>query len=182
MYLFKTENVYIVSLVLMMMVAVSSWISMRELMIKNIRIYRNILVSVMIGGGLTLVLVVKGVLGLEPWYVPDHIIPLASMIFANAMNTLSLAAERHEAELNRGAEYVEARNIAYKTALIPITNSMFAVGLVSLPGMMTGQILSGVSPLIAARYQIMVMSMLYGSSGLSAALYLFFARKSLVKS
>ena len=129
-----------------------------------------------VGCGLTLILIIKGVLHLKPWYLPSYLIPLASMIFANAMNTLSLAAERQEAELNRGMDYQEARNIAFKAALIPITNSMFAVGLVSLPGMMTGQILSGISPLIAARYQIMVMAMLYGSSGITTAIYLFIAR------
>ena len=56
--------------------------------------------------------------------------------------------------------------------MIPIINSLFAVGLVSLPGMMTGQILSGISPLVAAKYQIVVMSMLFGVSGMSAAIYL----------
>jgi len=55
--------------------------------------------------------------------------------------------------------------------LIPITNSLLAVGLVSLPGIMTGQILSGVSPLIAVRYQIMVMLMLFSATGLTAALF-----------
>ena len=177
MYLFESNNVYIVSIVLILMVMVSSWISMRELMLKNSRIYMHILLSILIGGGSTLALVVTGVLDLQPWYAPGYIIPLASMIFANAMNTLSLAAERQEAELNRGSDVIEARNVAFRAALIPITNSMFAVGLVSLPGMMTGQILSGVSPLVAARYQIMVMCMLYGSSGTSAALFLYLSRR-----
>lgn len=181
MYLFESENVYIVSVVLIVMIMVSSWISMRELSIKNSRVYFNIVISILVGGGTTLSLVITGVLDLQPWYSPSYIIPLASMIFANAMNTLSLAAERQEAEINRGLKYQDARSIAFKTALIPITNSMFAVGLVSLPGMMTGQILSGVSPLIASRYQIMVMCMLYGSSGLSAALYLFLSRQETVK-
>jgi len=180
MYLFGSDNVYIISAVLILMIMISSWISMRELKTKNSRIYLNIVISILTGGGLTLALIALVVLDLQPWYAPSYIIPLASMIFANAMNTLSLAAERQEAELSRGLQYPEARNIALKTSLIPITNSMFAVGLVSLPGMMTGQILSGVSPLIAARYQIMVMSMLYGSSGLSAALYLFLSRSDLI--
>jgi len=57
-----------------------------------------------------------------------------------------------------------------------VVNSLFAVGLVSLPGMMTGQILSGTSPFIAARYQIMVMAMVFGSSGLSTAFYLSFVK------
>jgi len=53
-----------------------------------------------------------------------------------------------------------------------VINSLFAVGLVSLPGMMTGQILSGISPLIAARYQIMVMCMIFGSAGIATACFL----------
>ncbi len=79
------------------------------------------------------------------------------------------------AELAQGSRYGAARNIALQAALIPITNSLLAVGLVALPGMMTGQILSGVSPLLAARYQIMVMCMVYGSAGISAACFLALA-------
>ncbi|MCH9696968.1 MAG: ABC transporter permease [Gammaproteobacteria bacterium] len=172
MYLFQSENVYIISLMLVIMIMVSSWISMREISQKNSKTYLYLVLSILTGGGLTLALVAQYILNLQPWYYPNYLIPLASMIFSNAMNTLSLAAERFEVEINRGCDYFEARNTAYKTALIPITNSMFAVGLVSLPGMMTGQILSGISPLIAARYQIMVMCILYGSSGIAAAIYL----------
>jgi putative ABC transport system permease protein len=58
-----------------------------------------------------------------------------------------------------------------------VINSLFAVGLVSLPGMMTGQILSGIDPLIAARYQIVVMAMIFGSSGIAAACYLWLASR-----
>lgn len=64
---------------------------------------------------------------------------------------------------------------AYRNALAAIT----AVGLVSLPGMMTGQILFGVAPLVAAKYQIVVMTMLFGASGISAAMYLVLANRSL---
>ena len=109
---------------------------------------------------------------MSPWFLPSYMIPLAGMIFANSMNCISLAAERLEAELERNVSFDSARNIAFQAALIPITNSLFAVGLVSLPGMMTGQILSGVSPFIAARYQIMVMCMMFGSAGISSALFL----------
>jgi putative ABC transport system permease protein len=102
-------------------------------------------------------------------------IPLAGMIFANSMNSVSLAAERLNAEIGRQETFEKARNIAYQASLIPIINSLFAVGLVSLPGMMTGQILSGVSPLIAVRYQIMVMAMIFGASGISVACFLHWA-------
>ena len=121
---------------------------------------------------MVLVLITFGVLDVQPWYEPRLMIPLAGMIFAAAMNAVSLAAERLHAELGRGIDYVQARNLACQAALIPIVNSLLAVGLVSLPGMMTGQILSGVSPLVAARYQIMVMCMLFGASGFSVTLFL----------
>ena len=99
-------------------------------------------------------------------------IPIAGMIFSNSMTTISLAAERFYSEYQHQPDYLSCRNIAYQAALIPIFQFLLAVGLVSLPGMMTGQILSGVSPLVAARYQIMVMLMIFGSSGISAAIFL----------
>ena len=98
------------------------------------------------------------------------------MIFASSMNGVSLAAERLRAELERNISYNNARGIALKAALIPITNSLFAVGLVSLPGMMTGQILSGISPLVAVRYQIMVMCMVFSAVGLSSYIFLVIAK------
>ena len=116
----------------------------------------------------------KIVLNLHPFYSARYLIPLAGMVFASAMNSVSISAERFQSELDRGSDTSSARELALKAALIPITNSLFAVGLVSLPGMMTGQILSGVDPLIAVRYQIMVMCMLFSSAGLSAACFLYF--------
>jgi putative ABC transport system permease protein len=89
------------------------------------------------------------------------------------MNSISLSGERLEAEIKLGVPYEQAKKVALRAALIPITNMLLAVGLVSLPGMMTGQILSGVSPLIAVRYQIMVMCMIFGSSGISAAVFIY---------
>jgi len=121
---------------------------------------------------MTLLTVTFGVLNLDPWYEPRYIIPLGGMIFANSMNTVSISAERFESEVSNGQLVDTAKRIAFQTGMIPVINSMFAVGLVALPGMMTGQILSGISPLIAARYQIVVMAMLFAASGLSAAIYL----------
>jgi putative ABC transport system permease protein len=119
-----------------------------------------------------LAIVTQAVLDLPRWFEPQFVVPLAGMIFANSMNTVSLAAERYESERERGIENVAARRVALDAALIPQVNGLLAVGLVSLPGMMTGQILSGVEPLIAVRYQIMVMCMVFGSGGLGAVFYL----------
>jgi putative ABC transport system permease protein len=171
-YIFESNSAWIVLAVLVVMVAASSWIALRTIGNKRQRLYLKALVSIAVGGGVTLLLITQGVLELQPWYWPPFMIPLAGMIFANGMNSISLAAERLQAELQRDVPYEQARGIALRTSLIPIMNSLFAVGLVSLPGMMTGQILSGISPLIAARYQIMVMCMIFGAAGISSASFL----------
>ena len=137
---------------------------------------RNAFIAILIGGVPTLALVTQVVINVEPWFLPRYVVPLAGMVFASSMNAVSLAAERLESELDRSVEYVEARASALNACLIPLINSLFAVGLVSLPGMMTGQILSGVSPFVAAKYQIVVMCMLFGAAGMSAAIYLSLAR------
>lgn len=175
-YIFEADSSYIVFGVLAVMLFSSSIIALRTIEVPNKILYMKSFLSIMIAGGLILMLVTQGVLQLHPWYLPSYMIPLAGMIFANSMNSVSIAGERLVAELSRGVPYNEARIAALKAALIPITNSLFAVGLVSLPGMMTGQILSGVSPFIAARYQIMVMCMVYGSAGISSTLFLKFIR------
>ncbi len=178
-YIFETREPVVVVGVLVVMLVVSSWIAIRPIPGKSWRLYRHALIAVSLSGVLTLVLVTQWVIGVEPWFSPRYQIPLAGMIFAGAMNTVSLAAERVYAETNRGVAYIEARREAFTAAMIPMINSLFAVGLVSLPGMMTGQILSGVSPLVAAKYQIVVMSMLFGVTGMSAAIFLTLERNVL---
>jgi putative ABC transport system permease protein len=180
-FIFKSDSSLIVIGVLAVMLFVSSWIALHTRRIPRRQLYLKSFCSISLGGGIILVLITQGVLNLSPWYLPSYVIPLAGMIFANAMNSVSLAVERLEAEIDRDVPYEQARIIALRTSLIPITNSLLAVGLVSLPGMMTGQILSGVSPFIAARYQIMVMCMIFGSAGISAAFFLYMVRSNFTK-
>jgi len=175
-YIFESDQWPLIATVLIMMLTVSSWIAIRTLDHRSVLAYFQALAAITIGGVLTLGLVTQFVINVEPWFSPRYVVPLAGMIFAGSMNAVSLAAERFQAESNRGVEYEQARRTALQAALIPIINSLFAVGLVALPGMMTGQILSGVSPLIAAEYQIVVMTMLFGSTGISAAIYLYLQR------
>ena len=176
-YIFHAKSAWIVLTVLTVMVVASSWIALNSIKSRRRALFKETLLAILAGGGAVLLLITQGVLELNPWYLPRYMIPLAGMIFANSMNSISLAAERLDAEIQRGQPYEKARDIALKAALIPITNTLFAVGLVSLPGMMTGQILSGVSPLVAARYQIMVMCMVYGSAGISTALFLLLIKR-----
>ncbi len=176
-YIFETDRPVFIIAVLTVMITVASWIAIRPLQKKQPKMYFNSLVAISVGSLPTLALVSQVVIDVHPWFSPRFVVPLAGMIFAGSMNTVSLAAERLQAEFERGTPYVEARRIALQASLIPIINSLFAVGLVSLPGMMTGQILSGISPLVAAKYQIVVMTMLFGASGMSAAIYLVLANR-----
>jgi putative ABC transport system permease protein len=119
----------------------------------------------------------------NPWYDPRYAIPLLGMILGNCMtgialglNTLTttLVTRRAgvEAQLMLGASRWDAvapvTRDALRSALMPTINSMAATGLVSLPGMMTGQILGGVSPVEAVKYQILVMFLIAGGTGFGA--------------
>ena len=179
--IFQTDNGWLILAVLALMLSAASWIALGPVREQRRRLYPRVWMSIAVGGGLTLALITQGVLRLEPWFEPRFLIPLGGMIFANAMNSVSIAAERFTAELAGGAEYLSARQTALRAALIPLINSLFAVGIVSLPGMMTGQILSGVDPLVAATYQIMVMGMVFGSGGISAACFLVLLKPALVQ-
>ena len=170
--IFASESAQITLFILAVMLLFASWIALNSVKQKRRLLFGKTVASLVVACGFTLAIVIAAVLELSPWYQPRYVIPLGGMILANAMNSISLAAERFQSEINNKTDNNEARNIAFNAALIPTINVLFAVGLVSLPGMMTGQILSGVSPFIAARYQIMVMCMIFASSGLAAACFL----------
>ncbi len=171
-YIFESDNYWVIAGVLTVMIAVASWIAVRPLGASRRQTWPNSLVAIGITSIVILALVTQVVIGVEPWFSPRYVVPLGGMVVTGAMNAVSLAAERFQSETARDEPLLDARRSAFKTALIPITNMLFAVGVVSLPGMMTGQILSGVSPLIAAKYQIIVMAMFFGTGGIAAALYL----------
>ncbi len=171
-YVFETDQPALIGMVVAAMVGISAWIAMRPLKQSGTSVYPRVLLAVAASGLMMLAIVTQLVLDLPRWFEPKFVVPLAGMIFANTMNTVSLAAERFESERQRGIEFADARRTALDAALIPQINGLLAVGLVSLPGMMTGQILSGIEPMVAVRYQIMVMCMVFGSGGLGAALYL----------
>ena len=176
-FIFENKEPFLGVAIILFMALVSSQITLRNVQDKTLKHY-GIILSAILGSVLVhLFIIVVFVLDLESIYEPRYVIPIAGMIFANTMNALSLAIERFEKETLRNVVYEEAREIAYKACMIPQINSLLAVGLVALPGMMTGQILSGIDPLIAVRYQIMIMIMVLSSAGISTALYFTFKEK-----
>ncbi|GJG87003.1 iron export ABC transporter permease subunit FetB [Gemmatimonadetes bacterium T265] len=139
--------------------------------------------ALLLGAGLTLAYVDAVVLRVRPWYDARYLVPLFGMILGNAMNGAALAAERlaSELQLRRGEveawlalgaspaqATAEAARQAMTAALLPAANALAVVGIVQLPGMMTGQILAGQSPLLAVRYQLVVVFMLAGATAATA--------------
>lgn len=172
-WIFEAEHVAVLGGVLLVMALVSTWIALRKVGRSRSAIYFKTLLVIAVSSLFILAVVVMGVLTLNPVGESRIVIPLAGMIFSSAMTAVGLAAERYYSERANGLTYLEARNQAFSASMIPIVNSMLAVGLVALPGMMTGQILSGVSPMLAVRYQIVVMCMIMGVTGLSSAWFLY---------
>lgn len=170
-YLFEAKTSYMSIIVIIVMISAASLITLRNITHKSKKVYKSVFTAIFIGGSLNLFLVIYFVLDLDSFAQPRYVIPIAGMLYANCMNAVSLVAERYEKE-SEVHGYQEARAISFKASLIPQINSFLAVGLVSLPGMMTGQILAGTDPIVAVRYQIMVMFMVLGSSGISTVLYL----------
>lgn len=175
-FIFETDEPIIIALVVLFMILMSAWIAMRPLKEKGVYPFVIIFISLALSGLAVLFLISQFIVDLPRWFEPSFIVPIAGMIFANSMNTVSLSGERFFIEKDHGKDYLSSRKIALETALIPQVNALFAVGLVSLPGMMTGQILSGIEPLMAARYQIMVMCMIFSTAGLSAITYMAFKK------
>lgn len=126
------------------------------------------------------VLALLVVISNTPWYAPQYAIPLLGMVLGNTMNGIALGLDRltHEASGRRavlearlalGQDWDETiadtRREAIRVGMIPIINAMAAAGIVSLPGMMTGQILAGTPPVEAVKYQILVMFLIAGGTG-----------------
>ena len=184
---FTLESALSVLLILVLMLGFSVQTVGARVEKKMPRFYRVVGTAILFGcGGMTFYFC-NLVIGLEPWFDPRYIIPLAGMIIGNSMTGASLAAERLSSEFQERRDEIEtvlclggsvqvasqpAVSSAFRAALIPSVNAMAAMGIVFLPGMMTGQILSGTEPLIAVKYQIAIMCVITGSVALTTFLIL----------
>jgi len=166
-WLFNQDSPVIFIGALSVMLFAAAWIGLRTVPTKRKALYSYALISMLIGGTIALLVATQLVLQIHPWYNPRYLIPLGGMVFSNALNAVSLSAERFFSELEGGKNLKVARGIALATGLIPITNALLAVGIVSVPGVMTGQILAGQSPFVAVKYQILIMLMVFTSASLS---------------
>ncbi len=174
-YVFAVDLWYIVVAILIVMVLVAGHIALQRQERRFTGLYGITTGSIFVISAMTLGAITWVIINVQPWYEPRYIIPLAGLVIGNAMNGSALAANRLTAEMRTRRAEIEAflalggtpkqatQKVVRETmraAMIPTINSLMSVGIVHLPGVMTGQLLSGTSPLTAVKYQILIMYML----------------------
>ena len=192
-YIFALDRWYLVvaTLLIMLIVATQAAVNRQPGVRRPLLMITG--VAMLVASGLTLLYISTLVVRVAPWYNPQYMVPLFGMIVGSAMNAAAIAAERlHsevtvrraeiEAYLALGAHYHYASQHAVRHAmrasLIPTVNGLMVVGVVTLPGMMTGQILAGASPLIAIRYQIVVVFMQAAAVAMTTAIVTLWYRRT----
>ena len=193
-YIFKANNpLYIILLTLVMEAFAVRNIVNRTKRKLSARLKKVIAFSIVTSTLACLLYFILVVLNVRPWYDPKTFIPIAGMLIGNSMTGITLGinnllegihANRNQIEsaLMLGARPKDAvKEIvdkAFDSAIIPTINSMLGMGIVFLPGMMTGQILSGQSPLVATRYQIAIMLGILGAVSLSVIIFINLGSKT----
>jgi putative ABC transport system permease protein len=132
--------------------------------------------------GLLTTLIALAVIAPDPWYAPRFLLPILGMLTGNTLSGVALVLDALTSSAQRERNVIEARlalgatrreafgdilRRALRTGLMPVMNAMAAAGIVSLPGMMTGQILAGIDPLEAAKYQILIMFLIAGATAIA---------------
>jgi len=185
--IFSARNGLVVGVLLLVMAGFAVQTVVARLEHRFPGVYRTVSVALLCGCGSATFYFCNLIVVVDPWYDPRYLIPLAGMVFGNSMTGASLAAERLTRDIIRQREDIETylslgasprqavRQIlreAFYAALIPTINAMAVMGLVFIPGMMTGQILSGVAPFTAVAYQIAIMCVISFSVAVTCLLIL----------
>jgi putative ABC transport system permease protein len=182
---FAFRNPWLVLAVLGVMLAIATIVARNRISTKIPQLIPLVGGSILTSTVVTLLYTNFLVVQPQVWYDPQYVIPLAGIVLGNAMNGAALAGERLVSTLNSSQLEIEThlslgatpqqavaqyRKEAIRAGLIPTLNTMMVVGIVTLPGIMTGQLLSGVEPLTAAGTQILIMFMLAFATLITTAL------------
>jgi putative ABC transport system permease protein len=181
--LFENASLLWVTLMASLMLLIAG----REVMVRQERRFRGWwgyavgTFSMFVSSFVVTIFALTVILGDDPWYTPQYAIPLLGMLLGNTMNGISISMDRLTQTAWEQAKIIEARLMlgeradeaiadirrqAIRSGMIPIINAMAAAGVISLPGMMTGQILAGAQPLDAVKYQILIMFLIAAGTGL----------------
>jgi putative ABC transport system permease protein len=180
-WVFRVNRWYLVLALMTAMTLVAGIAAIQRTQIRYPGITVRSIISVWASSWLIAALALGLIIRARPWYTPQYAIPLLGMILGNTLNGVSLGLDRLGSELASRRDQIDAilalgatrweaaRPLvqqAIRTGLIPTINAMMAVGIVSLPGMMTGQILAGASPVEAVKYQIVIMFLIASAAAL----------------
>lgn len=180
-WVFELDRWYLVVPVLLVMLIAASRAAIKRSERRFPGAYLSAFAVLVIATTMVTFSVTEVVIGVETWYEPRYVIPLLGMLLGNGLTGISLGLDRMLSDLVKQRAEVEARlalgatlwvavrpwvSGAVRAGMIPIINSMMVVGLVSLPGMMTGQILAGADPADAVAYQILIMFMIASATAM----------------
>jgi putative ABC transport system permease protein len=180
-WVFRVDRWYVVLAMMLVMTLVAGVAAAQRTHVRYPGIWVRSVASVWAGSWLIAALAITVIVQVRPWYTPQYAIPLLGMILGNTLNGVSLGLDRLGEELAGRRNQVEALlalgasrweaarpmvQRAVQTGLIPTINSMMVVGIVSLPGMMTGQILAGASPVEAVKYQVVIMFLIASATAM----------------
>lgn len=184
-WIFAREQWYEVLLILTIMTLIAGIAAKNRVKRSYKGLFTDTLIAVSTSAILVTIIVIGFILRVEPWYTPQFIIPILGLILGNSLTAISLTSNQlvesfHEQQaridmmLSLSARPFEAVHEQIRAAVVngmtPTLNSMLVVGIVSLPGMMTGQILAGADPTQAVRYQIVTMFLICVSSTLGCTI------------
>ena len=191
-YIFGIESAVPVILVYSGMIFFAAWTIKGRLRDRGIAYFLPTFLSMLITYLIVSYAVTALIVQVEPWYQPRYFIPLGGMVIGNSMNSIAIGLDRLFSDLRSrkeeiemflglGADYKEASQRivrdAVRAGMIPSINSMMGVGIVFIPGMMTGQIIAGAEPMTAIKYQIVVMLMLVASTAFGSILVVLLIRR-----
>lgn len=193
-YIFKYPHPLLTLVIITIMLAFAVFnVYQRTKKSMHFSMKKMIALAMLSGVSVSLAYFILVVLNLDPWYEPRFFIPIGGMIIGKTMTGISLGVnnllygmkeqkEKVEAALMLGATPKEASktiiNQAFDAAMLPTINAMVGMGIVFLPGMMTGQIIAGASPLVAVKYQIAVMLGVAGTVSITVVIFLHLAYKT----
>lgn len=187
MYIFKNPSWWLTLITLSVMIGFAIYNALKRVKSELSKELKQLMAASMIIGYLvTASVFMLLVLQVRPWFNPQYFIPISGMIIGNAMTGIALGANRLCANMRDHREQIENSlmlgatpkmashedvNDAFDSAILPTMNNMMTMGIVSLPGMMTGQMLSGIFPLTAIKYQIGIMLAILGCTAITVVLF-----------
>jgi len=193
-YVFEQNNYLITLLIIIIMESFAIYNIYQRVTGKITTNLKLVIAGAMLSGTLiSIFFFLIVVINLKPWYYSRYFIPISGMLIGNSMTGISLGVQRLISGIKEQQDQIRAAlmlgvtperatekivNQAFSAAILPTINSMMGMGIIFLPGMMTGQILSGVSPLLAIRYQIAIMMGITGSVSLTIIIFIHLGYKT----